>query len=223
MLFVSAGLALVQPGLGRRRLPDRHPRAVAARGDRARVRLRHLDDRRRLRRRAARAGPRQRADQHLAADRRGARPGGALHDRHHAHRRRAWRPAHSTLANGLTEGFQSAFLGGAVIAALGFVATLVLIRTRDSRAHVEMANAEAPGRGRSLARPRYREQRARGLRVARPLSRWSSRRRRRAPGRRTFAAQARRAHQLDRLECRSGLHVEANTVPVLDRGHRALA
>ena len=49
---------------------------------------------------------------------------------------------HSTLVNGLTEGFQSAFLGGAVIAALGFVATLVLIRTRDSRAHVEMSNAE---------------------------------------------------------------------------------
>jgi predicted MFS family arabinose efflux permease len=43
----------------------------------------------------------------------------------------------------LTEGFQSAFLGGAIIAMLGFVATLVLIRTRDSRAHVEMANAEA--------------------------------------------------------------------------------
>jgi EmrB/QacA subfamily drug resistance transporter len=53
----------------------------------------------------------------------------------------------STLPNALTEGFQSAFLGGAVIAALGFVATLVLIRTRDSRAHVEMANAEtAPAR-----------------------------------------------------------------------------
>jgi hypothetical protein len=49
---------------------------------------------------------------------------------------------HSTLANGLTEGFQSAFLAGAVIALLGFVATLVLIRTRDSRAHVEMAQAE---------------------------------------------------------------------------------
>ncbi len=49
----------------------------------------------------------------------------------------------STLPNALTEGFQSAFLGGAVIAALGFVATLVLIRTRDSRAHVEMSNAEA--------------------------------------------------------------------------------
>jgi EmrB/QacA subfamily drug resistance transporter len=48
----------------------------------------------------------------------------------------------STLQNGLNEGFQSAFLGGAVIAALGFVATLILIRTRDSRAHVEMANTE---------------------------------------------------------------------------------
>src|SRR3954465_6083117 len=51
---------------------------------------------------------------------------------------------HSTIANGLAEGFQSAFLGGAVIAALGFVATLVLIRTRDSKAHVEMSNAEVP-------------------------------------------------------------------------------
>jgi hypothetical protein len=30
-----------------------------------------------------------------------------------------------------------------VIAGLGFAATLILIRTRDSRAHVEMANAEA--------------------------------------------------------------------------------
>ena len=28
-----------------------------------------------------------------------------------------------------------------MIALLGFVATLVLIRTRDSKAHVEMANA----------------------------------------------------------------------------------
>jgi MFS family permease len=43
----------------------------------------------------------------------------------------------------LTEGFQSAFLGGAAIAVLGLVATLVLIRSRDSRAHLEMANAEA--------------------------------------------------------------------------------
>jgi EmrB/QacA subfamily drug resistance transporter len=47
----------------------------------------------------------------------------------------------SSLPRALTDGFQDAFLGGAVIAALGFVATLILIRTRDSRAHVEMANA----------------------------------------------------------------------------------
>ncbi|HEY7122187.1 MAG TPA: MFS transporter [Solirubrobacterales bacterium] len=49
---------------------------------------------------------------------------------------------HSTLPNALTEGFQSAFLGGAIIATLGVIATLVLIRTRDSKAHMEMANAE---------------------------------------------------------------------------------
>jgi EmrB/QacA subfamily drug resistance transporter len=45
----------------------------------------------------------------------------------------------SALTNALTEGFQSAFLGGAVIAALGLVLTLVLIRGRDSRAHVELS------------------------------------------------------------------------------------
>src|SRR4029077_19767157 len=48
----------------------------------------------------------------------------------------------SSLHNALNDGFQSAFLGGSIIAALGFVATLVLIRTRDSRAHLEMARAE---------------------------------------------------------------------------------
>ena len=48
----------------------------------------------------------------------------------------------SSLPDALTEGFQSAFLGGAVIAALGVAATLILIRSRDSKAHVEMANAE---------------------------------------------------------------------------------
>jgi EmrB/QacA subfamily drug resistance transporter len=51
----------------------------------------------------------------------------------------------SSLPSALTEGFQAAFLGGAVIAAIGFVATLVLIRTRDSRAHVEMSKAEPVG------------------------------------------------------------------------------
>jgi hypothetical protein len=41
----------------------------------------------------------------------------------------------------LTSGFHDAFLGGAAIAALGLVATLVLIRGRDSRAHVELGDA----------------------------------------------------------------------------------
>jgi len=49
----------------------------------------------------------------------------------------------STVPHALTVGFQAAFLGGAVFAALGVVATLLLIRTRDSRAHLEMSQAEA--------------------------------------------------------------------------------
>jgi EmrB/QacA subfamily drug resistance transporter len=49
----------------------------------------------------------------------------------------------SPLRDALTHGFQAAFLGGTLIAALGVAATLILIRTRDSRAHLEMANAEA--------------------------------------------------------------------------------
>ena len=45
----------------------------------------------------------------------------------------------------LTDGFQAAFLGGAVFAIIGLVATLVLIRSADSRAHVELgAEPAAP-------------------------------------------------------------------------------
>jgi EmrB/QacA subfamily drug resistance transporter len=44
---------------------------------------------------------------------------------------------------GLTEGFQSAFLGGALIALIGFFLTLVLIKGSDSRAHVELGRREA--------------------------------------------------------------------------------
>ncbi len=51
----------------------------------------------------------------------------------------------SGLSDALTEGFQTAFLGGAAIAALGFVLTLVLIKGSDSRAHVEIGKAEAEG------------------------------------------------------------------------------
>jgi hypothetical protein len=43
----------------------------------------------------------------------------------------------------LTEGFQLAFLGGAGIALLGFVLTLILIRGSDSRAHMELGKDAA--------------------------------------------------------------------------------
>jgi EmrB/QacA subfamily drug resistance transporter len=48
----------------------------------------------------------------------------------------------------LVEGFQAAFLGAAVIAAIGLVLTLVLIRSSDSRAHVALSAKEgaAPAR-----------------------------------------------------------------------------
>ncbi len=49
----------------------------------------------------------------------------------------------ANLHHALTHGFQGAFLGGAAIATLGVLATLILIRTRDSRAHVEMGQAQA--------------------------------------------------------------------------------
>jgi EmrB/QacA subfamily drug resistance transporter len=51
----------------------------------------------------------------------------------------------SGLKHALTEGFHLAFLGGAAIAALGFVLTLVLIRGSDSRAHVELGEATVEG------------------------------------------------------------------------------
>ena len=49
----------------------------------------------------------------------------------------------SQLHNALTEGFQAAFLGGAAFAAIGLVLTLVLIRTSDSKAHVELGAQQA--------------------------------------------------------------------------------
>jgi hypothetical protein len=50
----------------------------------------------------------------------------------------------AAMTNALNEGFQAAFLGGAAIAVVGLVLTLVLIRTRDSRAHIELGSAEQP-------------------------------------------------------------------------------
>ncbi|CAN5599374.1 DHA2 family efflux MFS transporter permease subunit [soil metagenome] len=51
----------------------------------------------------------------------------------------------SQMNNALVEGFQTAFIGGVGFAVLGLVLTLVLIRNKDSRAHVELsAKGEAP-------------------------------------------------------------------------------
>ena len=49
-----------------------------------------------------------------------------------------------SLPDALTEGFQAAFLGGACFALLGIVVALVLVRTRDSRAHVALEQGERP-------------------------------------------------------------------------------
>jgi MFS family permease len=43
----------------------------------------------------------------------------------------------------LTDGFHDAFLAGAGFAGIGLVATLLLIRNRDSRAHVELGSVPA--------------------------------------------------------------------------------
>jgi EmrB/QacA subfamily drug resistance transporter len=52
-------------------------------------------------------------------------------------------PSGKPSLSSLTDGFQAAFLGGAGIAALGLLLTLVLIRSRDSRAHVELSREAA--------------------------------------------------------------------------------
>jgi EmrB/QacA subfamily drug resistance transporter len=46
--------------------------------------------------------------------------------------------------NALNEGFQSAFLAGAGFAVLGLIAVLALVRTRDSREHVEKEKRSGP-------------------------------------------------------------------------------
>jgi EmrB/QacA subfamily drug resistance transporter len=48
----------------------------------------------------------------------------------------------AALPDALVEGFQAAFLGAAVIAAIGLVLTFVLIRSSDSREHVALSKKE---------------------------------------------------------------------------------
>ena len=61
-------------------------------------------------------------------------------------RRQLGSSATPTTRPSLTEGFQSAFLVGAGFAVLGLIATLFLIRTADSRAHVELGRRSSRGR-----------------------------------------------------------------------------
>ena len=91
-----------------------------------------------------RGGPRQRPDQHLPADRRRARPRGPL-------RRSPPRaPPTCRRAPGSKRASPRASRPPSSAAPrsplLGFVLTLVLIRSSDSRAHVELGKAEAAGR-----------------------------------------------------------------------------
>jgi EmrB/QacA subfamily drug resistance transporter len=56
----------------------------------------------------------------------------------------------AALGSILTDGYADAFLAGAVIAVLGLIATLTLIRGSDSRAHMELGDGseiEGPGTG----------------------------------------------------------------------------
>ena len=54
--------------------------------------------------------------------------------------------AKSALPAALTDGFHSAFLAGAGFAIVGLIGVLVLIRGRDSRAHVELNREPAAAR-----------------------------------------------------------------------------
>ena len=78
------------------------------------------------------------ADQHLAADRWRARHRRTLHDRHVADR--GLRGQRLGPAQALVDGFSSAFLVGAIVAALGLVAALTLIR----RDELEAGTVPAP-------------------------------------------------------------------------------
>ena len=84
LVLTAAGLIWFAQVERRRVLRERHPRPVAGRRRRAGLRLRADDDCRRQCR-GARGGPGVRPDQHVAADRRRARPGHPGLDRQLAH------------------------------------------------------------------------------------------------------------------------------------------
>ena len=120
------------------------------------------------------AGSRQRADQHVAAGGRRAWPGHPLVGRV-LDDRRPGRDRQDRAA-ALTEGYADAFLVGAGIGLLGVIATLVLIRGRDSKAQHELeAGVRRAGRGarRGLSPPR--DSRSGAARPRRDASRGSLR------------------------------------------------
>ena len=116
---------------------DRPAAGLPARRRRARLLVRADLDRRARGRPRRRGRARVRADQHDAADRRRARHRRALDDRDVAHGRRD-RLRHAAAGRRLVDGFSAAFLAGLVVAAIGIVAALVLIR-RD-----ELETEQAP-------------------------------------------------------------------------------
>ena len=87
-------------------------------------------DRRACGRAAGRGGARVRADQHVAADRRSARHRRALLDRDVGHAATRSRPA-SSPALALTNGFQDAFVAGALVAFVGILVAVFVVRGRD--------------------------------------------------------------------------------------------
>jgi len=122
---------LLHAGLGGRLLRDRPPAGVPAHRGRDRLLVRADHDRGARRRRARRGGTGLRPDQHVAADRRCARDRGALD--HRDLRTGDAVSAGTAVPSALVDGFTDAFVAGAIIAGIGIVAALTLIR-RDELA-----------------------------------------------------------------------------------------
>ena len=118
---------LLHAGLGGRLLRDRPPAGVPAHRSRDRLLVRADHDRGSRGRRARRGRTGLRADQHVAADRRCARDRGTLDHRDLANRAMPCRPA-LPVPSALVDGFTDAFVAGAIIAGIGIVAALTLIR-----------------------------------------------------------------------------------------------
>ena len=134
MVSLTAGLVyFTQVSVGGSYLGDLLPGFLLR--ARHRLLLRADLDRRSGRRPAGRGGTCLRPVQHLAADRRGAGHRGTVDDRDLPHGE-CGRQRHGA-AGGAVDGFNAAFTGGVVIAALGIIAALTLIRRDELEQDVE--------------------------------------------------------------------------------------